>query len=269
MQVVHQVREVLRRPPAAAGREVARRLVAPGAVERVLHHRHELDVREAHLLDVFGQRLCQLPVREPAVAVLRQPPPGADVHLVDRDGRLQARSVRALGQPAGVGPGLLAVPDDGGGARRRLGVDGERISLLDFVAAVPRLDPVLVPCPGADARHEPFPDAGAAPRPQRVRAAVPAVEVADHADARGTGRPDREVGARHAIVRHDVRAQLVVQPQVAAFVEQEQVVFRQQRKVVSHVRFGKRHAGSSNNCGKPVSGIRTQSGRLFNSYAIS
>jgi len=36
--------EVLWRPIPAGGSKVARRLVAPGSVERVLHHGQELDV---------------------------------------------------------------------------------------------------------------------------------------------------------------------------------------------------------------------------------
>ena len=55
VQHVDEVHEVLRRAVARARREVAGALVAPGAVERVLHDRHQLDVREAHALHVVGQ----------------------------------------------------------------------------------------------------------------------------------------------------------------------------------------------------------------------
>ena len=48
VQVVDQVHEVLRRAVAAGGSEVAGHLVSPGAVEGMLHHRHEFHVREAH-----------------------------------------------------------------------------------------------------------------------------------------------------------------------------------------------------------------------------
>ena len=56
VQVVDEIHEVLRRAVARARREVAGHLVAPRAVERVLHDRHQLDVREAHALHVLGQR---------------------------------------------------------------------------------------------------------------------------------------------------------------------------------------------------------------------
>ena len=55
VQVVDQVHEVLRRAEARGGREVAGGLVSPGTVEGMLHHGQELDVGEAHLVDVFGK----------------------------------------------------------------------------------------------------------------------------------------------------------------------------------------------------------------------
>ena len=54
-------------------------------------------------------------------------------------------------------------------------------------------------------------------------AAVPAVEVADHADAIRVGRPDREVHAGRAADRHRVRAELVVDAGVLALAEQVEV----------------------------------------------
>ena len=64
VQVLDQEHEVLRRAVAAGGREVAGGLVAPGAVEGVLHHRHELDVGEAHPLAVLGEHRGDLAVAQ-------------------------------------------------------------------------------------------------------------------------------------------------------------------------------------------------------------
>ena len=94
-----------------------------------------------------------------------------------------------------------------------------------------RDDVILVARARADAGNEAFPDAG---RPARISgwlALVPAVEVADDGDvACAFGRPDGEVGAglTPSTVRR-VGAELVVQAEVAALVEQVQVVRRQQR----------------------------------------
>ena len=57
VQLVDEVHEVLRRAVAAGRGEISGRLIAPRAVERMLHHRHEFDVREAHLLHI-GAKPC-------------------------------------------------------------------------------------------------------------------------------------------------------------------------------------------------------------------
>jgi len=71
-----------------------------------------------------------------------------------------------------------------------------------------------------------------------VDASVPAVEVADHADAVSVGRPDGEVDAAHAVHLAGVRAQLAVRLGVAPLAEKVQVVFGQQR--AEGIRIGKR-----------------------------
>ena len=63
VQVVDQIHEILRRAVAAGGGEVAGGLVAPGAVEGVLHDRQEFDVGEAQALDVLGQERAPAPGR--------------------------------------------------------------------------------------------------------------------------------------------------------------------------------------------------------------
>jgi hypothetical protein len=68
-----------------------------------------------------------------------------------------------------------------------------------------------------------------------VGVAGPAVEVADDRDVVGVGRPDREEGACASINSSSVRAQLVPEPQVAAFIEKMQVMVTQEREVVSDI----------------------------------
>jgi len=52
VQAIDELHEIVGRAVAAGGREVADGLIAPGAVERMLHHGHEFDVRETHLLQI-------------------------------------------------------------------------------------------------------------------------------------------------------------------------------------------------------------------------
>ena len=82
---VDQVHQVLG-PAHPRGRgEEAGDLVAPRAVERVLHHRHQLDVGEAEAGCVVGEQRRQLAVAERPVGVLGAAPPRPEVALVDRD----------------------------------------------------------------------------------------------------------------------------------------------------------------------------------------
>ncbi len=86
---VDQHREIFRRAEAACWREQPGRLVAPRAVERMLGHRHQLDMGEAHVGGIIGQLLRQFAIGEPARAFIRIAPPRAEMHLVDRHRRRQ------------------------------------------------------------------------------------------------------------------------------------------------------------------------------------
>src|SRR5690606_22326754 len=136
-----------------------------------------------------------------AMAVLGHAHPGAEVDFVNRDGRVRRVLALALAHPLVVAPGVGEVPDDGGGARRLLVAEADGVRLLGAVAVVPGLDVVLVEVALADAGDEALPDPGASARPELVRGAVPAVELAHDGDLFRVGRPDGEVGAGHAVVR--------------------------------------------------------------------
>ena len=125
--------EVLGRAEAAGRREEAEHLIAPRSGERMLHHRQQLDVREAHLLDVGHEAVRQLAIGEEAVAFLGHARPRSEVHFVDRHRPVEpARPARgARRHPVAVAPVVARdVVDDRRGLRRRLERDAERIGLL-------------------------------------------------------------------------------------------------------------------------------------------
>ena len=78
-----------------------------------------------------------------------------------------------------------------------------------------------------------------------MRVGIPAVEVADHGDALGVRRPDREVSALLSVNLGQVRAELLEQPVVVAFVEQMKIVAGQQRGFLLLGRRGCHHSFSS------------------------
>ena len=216
VQVIDEVGKVLRRAIAGGRREVAGGLVAPRAVERVLGQRHQLDVREPHAQHVLGQRVRQLAVaHRPPVG----PPPRAGVQLVHRDRRVQCVAPRALAHPRSVVPHGVELRDARGRARRQLGLQRERVGLVDAKPAAAG-HAVLVQLPGARTRDLAEPHAAVVRRRERVRVGIPVVELAHHRDTLGVGRPQcetRAVGVRTA-------AQQLVQAAVRPFAEQVAVL---------------------------------------------
>src|SRR4030042_2648271 len=71
VQTVNEVHEILRAAVAAGRGEIAGRLIAPGAVEGMLHHRQELNMGKAHLLRILSQPGSERPVGEKAVSFFR------------------------------------------------------------------------------------------------------------------------------------------------------------------------------------------------------
>ena len=164
VQVVDQVHEILRRAVARGGREVAGGLISPGTVERMLHHRQELDVGEAHLVDVFGEAGRDLAVGQRAVVLFGDAHPRAEMDFVNRMGaRSELRPARFC-HPVVVAPLVVEIPDDRGGARRFLVQQAERVGFVDVVSVALRLDVELVERAVGDAGDEAFPDAGRAAR---------------------------------------------------------------------------------------------------------
>ncbi|CAM5695611.1 hypothetical protein SCANM63S_01506 [Streptomyces canarius] len=215
VQFVHQVLEVV------GGAEPGRRrvepgdLVAPGAAEGMLGDRHQLDMREAHLLDVGRELLGQPAVRQPR-------PPGRQVHLVDREGGVVHRGVRPVRQPLPVTPLVVRGVHDRGGGGRDLGTAGQRVG-AQGARAVRAGDLELVQLSVADPRHEQLPDPGAAERAHREAGAVPEVEPARDPHAPRVRRPHREPGAGDALVGGDVRAERLPELLVPALADQMQV----------------------------------------------
>ena len=68
---------------AAGGGVVTERLVAPGAVEGMLHDREQFDVGVAESLDVGDELVGEFGVGEPAIGVFWDAAPGAEMDFVN------------------------------------------------------------------------------------------------------------------------------------------------------------------------------------------
>ena len=232
VQRVDQEAEVVRVAEARGRREVRGDLVAPGAAERVLHHRHQLDVGEAHLVDIGNELVGELAVRL-ALA------PGAEVHLVDAH-RLGV-GLRG-GAPARATPRRFHSYDDScttdafaGGVSARFAIGSAFCRQTPSRPQMSNLYRVPGPTPGTNSSQTPDEPS----RAHRVRAAVPEVEVSGQPDALGVRGPDGERrtgdGAGRAVVPADVGAEHGPQLLVPALADQVQVHLAERRQVAVRV----------------------------------
>src|SRR5260370_36455139 len=85
MQNVDQIHQVLRRAVAAGRGKVSCDLISPGTVKRMLHDPHELDMREDHLLDIFGQLGSDLSITQRTISLFGHAHPRSYKHRINGD----------------------------------------------------------------------------------------------------------------------------------------------------------------------------------------
>ena len=198
---------------ACCGRVKPQGLIAPRAIKRVLADGHQFQVGEAHVLCIGHQFIGQLVPVQPAIAFVGFAPPRRQMNLVNAHRRIQGIRRLALGTRGQFGrhAGHYA-----GVGRAQFGLAGVGVRLQRQQVAIPRMQLKFVACTGAHARHKTFPNTTRMAQVQSVNAAVPSIEVADHADAARVGRPDRKGRSGDTIDMPQMCAQHLVGPQVRA-----------------------------------------------------
>ena len=116
---------------------------------------------------------------------------------------------------------------DGAGVGAQFGAKGVGIGLQRKDVAVWTNYFVFVNRAFVLLREEDFPDARGAAGAHGMDAAVPAVEVANDADALCAGSPDCEVNAPNAFKCYDVSAEFLVSVVMAAFAHEVEIEFAQ------------------------------------------
>ena len=226
---IDKVHELLRVAVARRGGKVAGRLVAPGAIEGMLHERHDLDMRVAHVAHVVHELhrqvvvgvelaalrgegihgtgvvavLVGLALRRVAVAL-----PRANMHLVDVKRLRHVVVAGAALEPRGVVP-LIAIegPQHAGGTRWALGLKGIRIGLVELLALV-SLDEVFIELALLGTRNKAFPNSARMHGHQRVGFLIPVVKFANDMHALYIRRPNAKAPATRTVLRVGVRAHL-------------------------------------------------------------
>ena len=226
---IDKVHELLRVAVARRCGVIAGRLVAPGAIEGMLHKRHDLDMRIAHVAHVVHELhrqvvvgielaalrgegihgsgvvavLVGLALRRVAVAL-----PRANMHLVDVKGLRHVVMAGAALEPCGVVP-IVAIegPQHARGTRRALGLKGVRIGLVELFALV-GLDEILIELALLGARNKTFPNSTRMHGRQWVGFLVPVVKFTNDMDALYVGSPNAKTPAARTVLRVGVRAHL-------------------------------------------------------------
>ena len=226
---IDKVHELLRVAVARRGGIVAGRLVAPGAIEGMLHKRHDLDMRVAHVAHVVHELhrqvvvgvelaalrgegihgagvvavLVRLALRRVAVTL-----PRANMHLVDVKGLRHVVMAGAALEPRGIVP-LVAIegPQHAGRSRRALGLKGIRIGLVELFALV-GLDEIFIQLALLGTRNKAFPNSARMYGHQRVGFLIPIIKFANDVNALYIGRPNAKTPAARTVLRVGVRAHL-------------------------------------------------------------
>ena len=109
MQIINKIFKLFRCSVAGGRCVIARYLIAPGTVKRMLCNSHQLYVGIAHFFYVIGKRMCELNVIVKSVRVGFGPRmfhPGARVHFVDRERGFLNVKFFAVRQPFAVTPAV-------------------------------------------------------------------------------------------------------------------------------------------------------------------
>ena len=204
MHPIHEIFQILRGAVAGGGCKIPHTLIPPRVIQRILRHRQQLHGVIAHVPNIGGQPVRQLPIGEKAAVLL--PLPGAGMHLVDVEWPLPQRLPAALLPPCRIPPRIgCHLPQTAGVRRTQLAVNAVGIR-LPAGAPVGALHHIFIALPHLGLRHRGLPDAL---RPAVHGKALPVAEVPRHPDAPSIGGIDPEAPALRRAVCAQQRLRLL------------------------------------------------------------
>jgi hypothetical protein len=166
-------------------------------------------------------------IAQRTIVVFRGATPRTQMQFVDRHRRIQRVGLVPIFHPLAVAPRIGVFPDTRCGLRCCLPVTRIRIALIYGMPGV-GCDPIFVARTLRHIGNEAFPDARAiVPRCECVRIRRPVIEIAHDRHAMRIRRPD---GEQYSILiphPHAMRAELVVELEMAALTKQIDVVLGQ------------------------------------------
>src|SRR5712664_2972859 len=221
---IHKFHEFGGSAVAAGGGKVAEGLVAPRAVEGMLHNGEQFDVGVAEILDIGDELVAELAIVEPAIMLFRDAAPGAEMDFVDGDRRFEPVFLRALSDPIRVGPFMvIEARDDGAGIGAQFRAESVGIGFEGENVAARANDFIFVDGTFGEFGDEDFPETGGAAGTHGMDATVPAIEVTHNADALCAGGPNGEVNSADAFEGDHVGAEFFVSVVMAALAHEVEI----------------------------------------------
>ena len=205
---IHKIAEVIRRSVTCCRCIIARYLIPPGLVKRMLHHWHQFYMSVAELFDVRSQHRSNLAVVIKFTSIVRFFP-GAKMHFINRDRRFVALCDTTLLHPVLILPGIFSkVKHNTCIVWAQLCRICVRIR-FQIRQTAPGLDFVLIDVARADTWNKEFVDPGLQ-KIHLICSSVPVIEVSDNADTDRIRCPDCEVNTTDAVDFYRMCTQLLI-----------------------------------------------------------
>ena len=208
MHRIHKIAEVIRRSVSCCRCIIARYLITPGFIERMLHHRHQLNMGVAELFHIRSQHRSDLTVVIKFTAIVRFFP-GAKMHFINRNRRFVALCDTTLLHPVLILPGIFSkINHNTRIVRTQLCCIRVWIRFQIRQTAL-CLNFIFIDVARANTGDKDFVDPGLQ-KIHLICSSVPVIEVSDNADTDRIRCPDCEVNTTDAVDFYRVCTQLLI-----------------------------------------------------------
>ena len=208
MHRIHKIAEVIRRSVTCCRCVIARYLIPPGLVKRMLHHWHQFYMGVAELFHIRSQHRSDLTVVIKFTAIVRFFP-GAKMHFINRNRRFVALCDTTLLHPVLILPGIFSkINHNTRIVRTQLCCIRVWIRFQIRQTAL-CLDFIFIDVARANTGDKEFIDPGLQ-KIHLVCSSVPVIEIPDNTDTDRIRCPDSEVNATDPINFDRVCTQLLI-----------------------------------------------------------
>ena len=205
---IHKIAEVIRRSVSCCRCVIARYLIPPGLVKRMLHHWHQFYMGVAELFHIRSQHRSDLTVVIKFTAIVRFFP-GAKMHFINRNRRFVALCDTTLLHPVLILPGIFSkINHNTRIVRTQLCCIRVWIRFQIRQTAL-CLNFIFIDVARANTGDKEFVDPGLQ-KIHLICSSVPVIEVSDNADTDRIRCPDCEVNTTDAVDFYRVCTQLLI-----------------------------------------------------------